>query len=66
MAESESDFRITKVNPYLHLTGELCGEYRENWPRYNGTPLYMANADTEIPIHLSYSSSSAISIPWEL
>ena len=43
MVESESDIRITKNTPYLALTGELCGIYREdfgeNWPRYTGTAL---------------------------
>ena len=41
VAESESDFKITSVTPYLALTGELwgvyCGDFGENWPRYNGT-----------------------------
>ena len=36
-----------KDNPYLALTGELwvvfCEYLWENWPRYNGTALYMAD-----------------------
>ena len=39
---------ITKDTPYLALTGELRGifcEYMwENWPRYNGTALYIGSA----------------------
>ena len=44
-AESESDIRITTDTPYLALTGELwgvcCEDLGENWPRYNGTALYV-------------------------
>ena len=45
VAESESDIIITTDTPYLALTGELwdayCEDFGENWPRYNGTALYM-------------------------
>ena len=45
-AEYQSDAEFTKYTPYLTLTGELwgvfCGFLSENWPRYNGTALYMA------------------------
>ena len=44
-AERKTDFKITTHTPYLALTGELWGVYRddlgENWPRYNGTALYL-------------------------
>ena len=47
MAESKSDtIRITAHTSYLALTGELWGvyweEFVENWPRYKGTALYIA------------------------
>ena len=49
----------TKDIPYLALTGELWGAFREyfwkNWPRYNGTALYIGNPR-------SHSSSS--DQPW--
>ena len=39
------NFRITTDTPYLALTGELwsvyCEDLGENWPRYNGTALYL-------------------------
>ena len=45
VAENAWDIRITTDTPYLALTGELWGVYRENlgenWPRYNGTALYV-------------------------
>ena len=35
--------RITADTPYLALTGKLwgvyCEDFREKWPRYNGTAL---------------------------
>ena len=44
-AERKPDFKITTHTPYLALTGELWGVYRENlgenWQRYNGTALYI-------------------------
>ena len=44
-AEYESDAGSTKDTPYLALMGELwgvfCGYFWENWPRYNGTALYI-------------------------
>ena len=43
--EQKSDTELTRDTPYLALTGELWGVYcedlGENWPRYNGTALYM-------------------------
>ena len=46
-AEYKWDFRFTKDTPYLFLTGELwsvyCEEFGVNWPRYNGTALYVWN-----------------------
>ena len=43
--ESRSDFKLITDTPYLALTGELWGvyyeNYEENWPRYNGTALYL-------------------------
>ena len=45
VAECELDFRITTDTPYLALTGELwsvfCEDSGENWPRYDGTALYI-------------------------
>ena len=45
VAESESDIRITRNAPYLALTGKLwsvyCEDFGGNWPRYNGTTLYL-------------------------
>ena len=45
VAESESGIRITTDTPYVALTGKQWGVCREdfggNWPRYNGTPLYI-------------------------
>ena len=42
--EHESDFKPTTDTPYLALRGELwgvcCEDIVENWPRYNGTPVY--------------------------
>ena len=39
----KSEFEPTKYIPYLALTGELwdvlCKDFKENWPRYNGTSL---------------------------
>ena len=54
---------IHKIHPYLALTGELCAvfcEYLwEDWPRYNGTALYMEYARhmaaRKCLIHLSFS-----------
>ena len=43
--EWKSDFKITTDTLYLALTGELwgadCDDVRQNWPRYNGTALYL-------------------------
>ena len=43
-AEDECKFETTKDTPYLALTGELWGVFRddfgENRLRYNGTTLY--------------------------
>ena len=43
--EYKSDVEPTKYIPYLALMGELWGAFRkdfeENWPRYNGTTLYV-------------------------
>ena len=43
--ENRSDAETTKDTPYLALTGDLldvfCEYLWENWPRYNGTALYM-------------------------
>ena len=56
VAESESDFRITKDTPYLDLASELCivhcEDLGENRPRYNGIALYVYKE------HLMYNSSS--------
>ena len=44
--EHKSDFALRKDTPYLTLMGNedlwsVFWEYfKENWPRYNGTPLY--------------------------
>ena len=47
MAERKSNIRLTKDTPYLALMGELCGVFceklGENWPRYNGTALYLGS-----------------------
>ena len=44
-AEYQPDARYTEDNPYLALTGELwvvfCECLWENWPRYNGTALFL-------------------------
>ena len=46
-AGSKLDFKLTIATPYLDLTGELwsayCADLGENWPRYNGTALYIHN-----------------------
>ena len=46
-AEYLSDAGSKKDTPYLALSGELWGDFSEylweNWPRYNGTALYMYN-----------------------
>ena len=45
VAEYKSDFKFTRDNPYLARTGELwsvfCEYFGGNWPRYNGTALYV-------------------------
>ena len=45
--EHKSDIELTKVTPYLALTGELwsvhCEDLGENWPRFNGITLYNMN-----------------------
>ena len=47
-AERVSDFNLITYTPHLALTGELwgiyCEDYGENWPRYNGTALYILNS----------------------
>ena len=39
------DIILTKDTSYLALKGDLwavfCEDLGENWPRYNGTPLYV-------------------------
>ena len=44
MAESETDFGITRDSPYLTLMGELwgvyCEEFGENCLRHKNTTLY--------------------------
>ena len=49
-AEYKSEFEPTKYIPYLSLTGELwdvfCKDFEGNWPRYNGTALYISTALT--------------------
>ena len=46
--EHKSHFKLTATTPYLALTGEPWGVYyenfEENWPRYNGTRLYLVIA----------------------
>ena len=43
--EYKSEFEYTKDTTYLAITGELwgvfCEDFGENWPRYNGTVLYI-------------------------
>ena len=39
VAESKSDFRITRDDPYLALTCVYCEDFGVKWPRYNGTAL---------------------------
>ena len=42
--ERKSDLKLTTDTPYLALTGKLWGVYYvnfEDWPRYNGTALYL-------------------------
>ena len=50
--EHKSYFKVTTNTPYLALTGELWGVYydnfKENWPRYNGTTLYDAGCHVSI------------------
>ena len=50
-AERKSDFKITTDTPYLALTDELsrvyCEDLGENWPRYNGTVLYVYSMYTD-------------------
>ena len=45
LIDYQSDAGFTKDTPYLALTGELWDVFYEyvweNWPRYNGTALYM-------------------------
>ena len=49
-AEPKSDFKLTTDTLYLALTCELWGVYcedlEENWPRFNGTALYMYDVIT--------------------
>ena len=44
-SEYQSDAGWTKDTPYLALMGELwgdfCEDFGENWPRYDGTALYL-------------------------
>ena len=48
-AEYQSDPVSTKDTPYLALAGELWGVFCEylwqNWPRYNGTALYLHSSN---------------------
>ena len=57
LAENESAVRIAKDIPYLTLTGELlgvyCEDFRENWPRYNGTTLYCEQINWKYMVLLS-------------
>ena len=46
-AESESDFRIT-ANSHGSPGVSFCEDFEENWPRYNGTALYL-NCVEHIP-----------------
>ena len=43
MVEQKSNIKLAKYTPYLALTGELwgvfCEDFKENWPRYNGTAM---------------------------
>ena len=51
--ERKSDFKLITDTPYLALTDELWGvnyeNVEENWPRYNGTALYLYNARFSAP-----------------
>ena len=53
----KSEFVVTIDTPYLALTGELWGVYCEgfegNWPRYNGTALYVPWAQYS-RVHISW------------
>ena len=44
-AEHKSEFKLTTDTSYLALTGELwgvcCKDIGENWPRCNGTAMYL-------------------------
>ena len=53
LAESESDIRIaTHILPG-ELWGFYCGDLGKNWPRYNGTALYvMSHNMTILYFHL--------------
>ena len=48
-AEYQSDAGSTKDSPHLALMGELWGGFCdyvwENWPRYNGTALYLSDVN---------------------
>ena len=61
MAESVSDFRITTDIPYLAPTGELwgvfCEDFGENWPRYNGTALYISGHGDSLRICLTWTNA---------
>ena len=49
-AESESDYRITTLTPYLgKLWGVCCEEFGENWPCCNGTVLYFELVNSLAP-----------------
>ena len=40
-AERESYFNLTTDTQYLDLWSAYCRDLGENWPRYNGTALYI-------------------------
>ena len=60
-AEFKSQFGCIKHIPYLTLRGKLCDAFwedeRENWPRYNGTVLYVASKLIDSDLHIYCSLS---------
>ena len=56
-AEYISESEPTKYIPYLALTGELWDVFYEdlgeNWPRYNGTKLYVVPSVQLYQYHIS-------------
>ena len=53
VTECISNFELTTDTPYLILTDKLWSVYyeniEENWPRYNGTTLYIVYAIASWP-----------------